>query len=207
MSPQAPTHPIEPPHTVPMEGIPYPTTPTRRHILIRRYLRQSLPHAQFYRFKHFWERKTQGIHHSPTRTTNPFHDAGTSPHRTLNAPITQAKTFLQSVGFALEGLRFMYETQRNLRIDCAIVLITLVLGGMVGLSFTQWSVLLLAQGMLLLVEGLNTLLEWWVDWQTQGTWDLRAKRLKDVSAGLCLMNACLVGLMILGVFLSKAGVY
>lgn len=166
----------------------------RRHVLIRRYLRQSLPHAQFYRFKHFWQRKTpsEGLSQSfpPLRNEATFH-------------VLQAQSFWQSVGFALEGLRFVYETQRNVRIDCAIVLITCVLGVMVSLSVTQWVVLLVSQGMLLMAEVLNTLLEWWIDWQTKGQWDLRAKRLKDVSAGLCLLNACVVGLVMLSVFMSK----
>lgn len=148
---------------------------------LRRCQRLHAPRYRFARFRQFWHWQAQ--------------------QRELNQAMPrQARSFWHSVGFALDGLRFMAQTQRNFRIDCYIALGCLAAGWWLGLTLVQWCWVIGAVTTLLMVEMANTLLEWWVDWQTQGQYDLRAKRLKDVSAGLCLTVAGAVGLVLLLTF-------
>jgi undecaprenol kinase len=148
---------------------------------LRRCQRLHAPRYRFAQFRQFWVWQAQ--------------------QRTLNEALPrQAPSFWHSVGFALDGLRFMALTQRNFRIDCYIALGCLIAGWWLGLTLVQWCTVIGAVATLLMVEMANTLLEWWVDWQTQGQYDLRAKRLKDVSAGMCLTVAGAVGLVLLLTF-------
>lgn len=106
----------------------------------------------------------------------------------------RARHFLESLGFALAGLRFVFGTQRNFRTHVVITLGVLLLGGLLGLSSLEWAILLLVVGLVLLAELMNTAIEYTVDLYTQGEFDSRAKIIKDIAAGACLLMAvCAVG--------------
>jgi diacylglycerol kinase len=106
----------------------------------------------------------------------------------------RARHFLESLGFALAGLRFVFRTQRNFRTHVVITLGVLLLGALLGLSSLEWAALLLVIGLVLLAELMNTAIEYTVDLYTQGAFDPRAKVIKDIAAGACLLMAvCAVG--------------
>lgn len=98
-----------------------------------------------------------------------------------------AKHFFQSVGFALEGLMFAFQQERNLRIHVGLLLLTAMVGVRVSLQPSEWAMVLLIGGFLVFSELANTTLEWLVDLLTGGAFDLRAKHIKDVAAGACLV--------------------
>jgi undecaprenol kinase len=101
----------------------------------------------------------------------------------------KARHFLASVGFALEGLRYLAVTERNFKIDVALATVAITLGCVHAISATEWLALLLVCGLVLFAEATNTAIELVVDMLTKGEFDARAKVVKDVAAGACLVCA------------------
>jgi undecaprenol kinase len=100
-----------------------------------------------------------------------------------------ATSFLASVGFALEGLKFAFEQERNFRLDCYLITGAIALGVLFQITLAEWAILLQMAGFVLFAELANTVVEWLVDLLTLGQFDLRAKRIKDIAAGACLVVA------------------
>ena len=100
-----------------------------------------------------------------------------------------ASTFLASVGYALEGLSFAFKQERNFRLDCYLIAGAIALGALFQIPLAEWAILLQMAGFVLFAELANTVVEWLVDLLTQGAFDIRAKRIKDIAAGACLVVA------------------
>ncbi len=91
-------------------------------------------------------------------------------------------------------------TQRNTRIHLIIAAAAIALGVWLGLSLTQWAVLTLTIGFVLVSEMLNTVAETLVDMISPDYHPL-AKIIKDVTAGAVLLTAIvsvIIGLLVLG---------
>jgi diacylglycerol kinase (ATP) len=107
---------------------------------------------------------------------------------------------LTSFKHAFSGVWYVVRTQRNARIHLAAALVVIALGLWLGLSYTQWAVIVLTIGLVLAAEAFNTVAEAVVDLATAERHPL-AKIAKDVAAGAVLLmaiTAVLVGLLILG---------
>lgn len=105
-----------------------------------------------------------------------------------------------SLGYALSGLWYAVRTQLNMRIHLSVSVAVLALGLYVGLGWTQWAVLVLTIGAVLIAELFNTVAEAALDAATPYYHPL-IKIAKDVAAGAVLLTALfsvLVGLLILG---------
>lgn len=105
-----------------------------------------------------------------------------------------------SFGYAFAGLRYAIRTQLNMRIHLSVSVVVLALGLYVGLDWTQWAVLALTIGAVLIAELFNTVAEAALDAATPYYHPL-VKVAKDVAAGAVLLTALLsvlVGLLILG---------
>ena len=112
----------------------------------------------------------------------------------------RSRNVIDSFRFAFAGLRYALHTQRNTRIHMAIASAAIAMGAWLGLSFTQWAVLTLTIGSVLVSEMLNTVTETLVDLISPGYHPL-AKIVKDVTAGAVLLAAIvavIVGLLVLG---------
>ena len=110
------------------------------------------------------------------------------------------QNIFQSFRFAFSGLWYALRTQRNTRIHLTIAVAAVALGVWLGLSLTQWAVLTLTIGFVLVSEMLNTVAETLVDLISPGYHPL-AKIIKDVTAGAVLLTAIIsviVGLLVLG---------
>jgi diacylglycerol kinase (ATP) len=109
-------------------------------------------------------------------------------------------TVVDSFRHAFAGLWHALSTQRNTRIHLVIAVAVVALGLWLGLSFSEWAVLVLTIGFVLVSEMLNTVAESLVDLITPD-YHPHAKIVKDVAAGAVLLGAIiavLVGLLILG---------
>ena len=105
-----------------------------------------------------------------------------------------------SFGYALSGLWYAIRTQLNMRIHLSVSVAVLALGLYVGLDWTQWAVLSLTVGAVLIAELFNTVAEAALDAATPYYHPL-VKIAKDVAAGAVLLTALLsvlVGVLILG---------
>jgi diacylglycerol kinase len=109
------------------------------------------------------------------------------------------KKFTKSVGFAWEGVLALYRSERNARIHTGIMVVVFALAGWLGISKTEWCLLILMFGMVLSMEAANTGLEKICNMKTR-EFDPRIKEIKDIGAGAVLLAglaAIAVGMMIL----------
>jgi diacylglycerol kinase (ATP) len=107
---------------------------------------------------------------------------------------------LTSFRYAFAGLWYLLRTQRNARIHVSISLVIIALGLWLGLNTTQWAVIALTIGVVLVAESFNTVVEVIVDLVTEEYHPL-AKIAKDTAAGAVLLMAIIsvvIGLLILG---------
>jgi diacylglycerol kinase len=95
----------------------------------------------------------------------------------------------RSFGFAYQGIRHAWATQRHLRIHAAVAVLAVVLGVFLRLSGAEWAVLCLTITLVLVLEMLNTVVEAAVDLASPDYHPL-AKIAKDVAAGAVLLSAC-----------------
>lgn len=112
----------------------------------------------------------------------------------------RSRNTVESFRFAFAGVWYALRTQRNTRVHLAITAGVMALGLWLGLSPTQWAVLVLAIGFVLVSEMLNTVAETLVDLVSPDYHPL-AKVIKDVTAAAVLLGAlisAIVGLLILG---------
>ena len=112
----------------------------------------------------------------------------------------RSRNILESFRFAFSGLWHALRTQRNTRIHLSIAAVVVALGVWLNLPFTQWAILTLTVGFVLVGEMLNTMAETLVDLISPGYHPL-AKIVKDVTAGAVLLTAIIsviVGLLGLG---------
>ena len=120
----------------------------------------------------------------------------------------RSRNILDSFRFAFSGLWYALRTQRNTRIHLIIAAVVVALGVWLNLSPSQWAVLTLTIGFVLVSEMLNTVAETLVDLVSPGYHPL-AKTVKDVTAGAVLLTAVvsvIVGVLVLGPPLwEKAG--
>ena len=115
-------------------------------------------------------------------------------------PMMRNQNIFDSFRYAFAGLWYALRTQRNTRIHLTIAAAVVALGVWLGLSFTEWAVLVLTIGFVLVSEMLNTVAESLVD-LVSPEYHPQAKIVKDVAAGAVLLGAIisiLVGLLVLG---------
>jgi diacylglycerol kinase len=107
---------------------------------------------------------------------------------------------VRSFYFAFVGLRYLFRTQRNARIELAIGVLAGALAAWCRVSRVEWAVLVVMIAVVLILEGLNTAIEAAVDLASPRVHPL-AKTAKDLAAGMVLIAAIasvVVGLLILG---------
>lgn len=105
-----------------------------------------------------------------------------------------------SFGCALAGFWHVIKTQRNMRIHVAVGAAVVAAGLVLGLDWTQWALLALTMGFVLVAEMFNTVAEAALDAATPYYHPL-VKVAKDVAAGAVLVTALVsigVGLLVLG---------
>lgn len=105
---------------------------------------------------------------------------------------------LKSVRCALRGAWLLLRTESSIQIQAVIAGVVVLAGFYFGISAVEWTIQLLAIGLVISVEGVNTAIEKLADY-VQPEHDPRIGRLKDISAGAVMIAsllACAVGLII-----------
>ncbi|EHL95952.1 diacylglycerol kinase family protein [Lentilactobacillus parafarraginis] len=103
--------------------------------------------------------------------------------------IGKNKSFFQSVGHALEGIRKLVVEERNFRFDLIITAVVLCVGIVLNLNIYDWLWLCAAFFSVIGSEVLNSIVENVVDLIVGHHFDLMAKRAKDIAAGGVLLSA------------------
>ena len=133
------------------------------------------------------------------------HPAPLDENQTLTAACPRpggetGSTLCHSFRCAFAGLWYAIRTQQNMRIHLSIAVAVVALGLYLQLDWTQWAVLALTMGAVIIAEMFNTVAEAALDAATPYYHPL-VKIAKDVAAGAVLLTALIavcVGLMVLG---------
>jgi diacylglycerol kinase len=111
------------------------------------------------------------------------------------------KTFFKGFSFAVSGIRQAVASQRNMRIHFGVAFVVAAAGFYFEISITEWGLVLLAIGLVISAELMNTAIETLVDLIEPGK-NPKAGRIKDIAAGSVLIAAiCALGIGLL-VFLK-----
>lgn len=94
----------------------------------------------------------------------------------------RAGSLLDSFRYASAGLRYLFTTQRNARVQASVGAAALLLGATLRISRVEWAVLVLLIALVLVLEALNSAIEATVDLVTSEYHPL-AKIAKDLAAG------------------------
>lgn len=100
------------------------------------------------------------------------------------------RRLFKSFGYALAGIGHTTKTQLNFKIHLLAIVLVAVFGYLFKLSLNEWLWIVLAIGLVLVTELLNTALELLVDLVSPGFNELAGK-VKDVAAGAVLVAACI----------------
>ena len=104
----------------------------------------------------------------------------------------------RSFGYAGQGIRHAWETQRHVRIHVALALLAVGLGLWLGIGVAEWAALVTVITLVFALELLNTVVEAAVDLASP-QFHPKAKVAKDVAAGAVLVSA--VGAALVGAVL------
>ena len=119
------------------------------------------------------------------------------------------RLWIKSVRFALQGLRFAFTHERNMRIHSVIAMIALVMLLVLNVSLTGVMFVLLALFLVIISELLNTAIEKTIDLTKPERHPL-AKAAKDCAAAavlLCSLFAVIIGLIVFGPLIWEGPVW
>ena len=106
----------------------------------------------------------------------------------------------RSFRYALAGIRELFFLENNAKIHLLAALAVVLLGVWLGLSATEWAIILTQIGLVWMAEGFNTALEKLADVVSPGRHP-QIRAVKDLSAGavlLVVLVAVGVGVLIFG---------
>ena len=89
---------------------------------------------------------------------------------------------IKSLKYAFKGLWLLLSTEHSIMVQTAIAILVTLLGWWLDISRTEWILQILAIGLVLVAESLNTAIEKICDF-IHPDYDERIRFIKDISAG------------------------
>ena|SRR3972149_9225590 len=108
----------------------------------------------------------------------------------------------ESIGYALEGLKFAFIEGRNFKIQIGFAILISILGIVLKINSSEWLALILIITLVLILELINTAIETVVDMVSLKFHPL-AKIAKDVIAGAVLVTSAASVVIGFLIFLPK----
>ena len=102
----------------------------------------------------------------------------------------QSRSFSRSVIYALNGIRLAFRSQRNFRKHLAIAIFSLSIAFLLRVTIVEFCLILFANMFVLIMEMMNSVIEFVIDAYYKNKWAKLAKLAKDISAGAVLISAC-----------------
>mgnify|MGYP004674496079 CR=1 FL=1 len=115
----------------------------------------------------------------------------------------QSKSFKKSLMYALNGVRLTFKSQRNFRKHLLIALLSLIVSYFAGFSVLEICVVIFANTFVLVIEMLNSVVEFVIDAYYRNKWAKLAKLSKDIAAGAVLLSASASAIIFLIILSSK----
>ncbi len=113
------------------------------------------------------------------------------------------RTLLQSFKFALDGLKFVFAKERNMRVHCLFAVLAILCSVFFKVSEIELVFVVFAIALVLIAESANTAFELLLDFIHGDRYHPDVKLLKDIAAGgvfIAAINAFVTGSVI---FLPK----
>lgn len=104
--------------------------------------------------------------------------------------------------YALKGWKRAIKTERNLRFDCIMAILVIIMGIVFKISLTEWMICLILIGIVISAELMNTAIETVVDMYTREKNEMAA-RAKDIAAGAVLIIAVISAIIGCIIFIPK----
>lgn len=111
--------------------------------------------------------------------------------------------FYQALGHALSGIYTAFKSERNLRFHCFAAVVVIFLAFILQVSIVDWCFLLLAITLVIAGELINTAIEAVVDITVGKSFNEKAKKAKDVAAGMVTIYAFFAVIIGVIVFVPK----
>lgn len=106
------------------------------------------------------------------------------------------RTLIQSFRLAFEGLRFVFTTERNMRVHCVFALAAVAICFLLRVSEIEFIFIVFAIALVMIAEAANTAFELLLDFVHGDKFHPNVKLLKDIAAGgvfIAAVNAFLIG--------------
>lgn len=110
--------------------------------------------------------------------------------------------FIRGFGYAINGILMAVKEQLNLKVHLLAMVCVIAAGLFFKLNTTEWAVVLLTFGLVLVAEMVNTAIEYLVDFVSPEHHP-QAGKVKDVAAGAVLISAIIAGVVGLLIFGNK----
>lgn len=132
--------------------------------------------------------------------------AGPPPHEAPGGGADRERIsragFVRSFSFAGQGVWYVIRTQRNMRVHLAAAACAIALGAALRIGAADWACVILAIGLVLTAEALNTVVEALTDLCTEEFHPL-AKIAKDAAAGAVLIASVAAAAVGIAVFVPR----
>lgn len=115
----------------------------------------------------------------------------------------QSRSFQKSVMYALNGIRLAFRSQRNFRKHILIALLTLSIAFFLHVELIEFCMIIFANMFVLVVEMLNSVIEFVIDAYYKNKWAKLAKLSKDIAAGAVLLSAVTSAVISFLIFANK----
>lgn len=101
----------------------------------------------------------------------------------------QSRSFQKSAMYALNGLRLAFKSQRNFRKHLLIAFFTFSIAFFLRVSIVEFCLILFANTLVVVLEMVNSVVEFVIDAYYKNKWAKLAKLSKDIAAGAVLLAA------------------
>ncbi|MEM6863971.1 MAG: diacylglycerol kinase family protein [Bacteroidota bacterium] len=108
----------------------------------------------------------------------------------------------RSVGFAIKGMVALLRTEASIKIQFVIALIVTAAGFYFDISPTEWTIQLMAIGLVMGIEGANTAIEKLADY-VQPEHDKKIGAIKDISAGAVMIVSIIASVVGAIIYIPK----
>ena len=109
---------------------------------------------------------------------------------------------LKSVGYAFKGALLLLKTEASIKIQFIIAIIVTIAGFLFDISAIEWIVQILAIGLVMSVEGVNTAIEEIADFIHPERHD-KIGLIKDIAAGAVFIASVFASIVGLIIYLPK----
>ncbi len=115
----------------------------------------------------------------------------------------QSKSFQKSAMYALNGLRLAFKSQRNFRKHIIIAFFTFALAAVLKVNIVEFCLIVFANTLVLVLEMMNSVIEFVIDAYYKNKWAKLAKLSKDIAAGSVLLAAVMSAVISFLIYGSK----